>query len=156
MDGLLHLILVPFGYALELGFIALAGWIFWRTRRKLSGAPSQDERLLRVMLAVGLIFPTFFYAAVRMNDLGFRVPMIAQFVLLLWSTWWIQAVRAKCIAPPSLRMKRVLNWRSSMTGSIRRLSCWHRDERMPTPSDGLPRTKRTQRIVQAVGEAVIP
>src|SRR5690606_18943360 len=83
--ALLHLPFLPFAYALELGFFALAGGLFWRVRRRLGRPLSRDEGFDRVLLLVGLVVPLFVAAAIRQNDLGFRVPMLAQFVLLLWS-----------------------------------------------------------------------
>ncbi len=108
LDGLAHLVVLPLGYAIELGFLAFAGWMFWRARKRIEAPLSQDERLLRVMLAVGLIFPTFFYAAVRMNDLGFRVPMFAQLVLLLWAAYLLDAYQSGAIDLPKRRVKQLL------------------------------------------------
>lgn len=99
-DMFVHLPFLPLGYALEYGFFALAGVLFWRLRKRDARPLTQDERLLRVLLAVGLLFPTFAFAAVRNNDLGFRVPMLAQFVLLLWSADLLSALRHGTISLP--------------------------------------------------------
>ncbi len=108
LEGLAHLVFLPIGYAVELGFVGVAGWLFWRARKRMAAKLSQDERLLRVMFVVGLVFPTFFYSAIRMNDLGFRVPMFAQFVLLLWAAFLIEGFNSGAIAAPTNWMRRAL------------------------------------------------
>ncbi|MDX1438265.1 MAG: hypothetical protein R3284_00030 [Rubricoccaceae bacterium] len=108
LEMLIHLPFLPLSYALELGFFAVAGFLYWRWRRG-QGPLSQDERLIRVVLLVGILFSAFALAAVRNNDLGFRVPMFAQFVLLLWATdYWI-AIRDGSINPPKQWLLPVLS-----------------------------------------------
>jgi len=107
-EAFVHLPFLPLSYALEYGFFALAGILFWRLRKREAQPLTQDERLLRVILAVGLLFPAFAMAAVRNNDLGFRVPMLAQFVLLLWAADLFGALRLSTIRLPKPWMRPVL------------------------------------------------
>ena len=108
VDMLAHLPFLPISYILEFGFFALVGFLYWRWRKSQSQPLSPDERFLRVVLLVGLLFPGFVLAAVRNNDLGFRVPMFAQFVVLLWAADYWVAVREQAIELPKTWLKPVL------------------------------------------------
>lgn len=98
LESVIHLPFLPLSYALEFGFFALAGILFWRLRKRDPHPQSQNERLLAVILAVGLLLPTLAYSAVRNNDLGVRVPMLAQFVLVLWSADLLSALRSGAVS----------------------------------------------------------
>ncbi|HYE97024.1 MAG TPA: hypothetical protein VD962_12520, partial [Rubricoccaceae bacterium] len=98
--ALVHLALLPLNYALELGALALTGLLFWRWRRVQRRALSRDEAFLLVVALATLVFVTFARAAVRTNDLGFRGPMLLQFVLLLWAGDVLGALRAWAASPP--------------------------------------------------------
>lgn len=107
-NGVLHLLFLPVWYPLELGFIAITGWLYVKARRRVSASYVQDERLLVTILCVGLIVPVFFYSAIRMNDLGFRVPMFGQFVLVVWTAFLIEGWKTGSLKRPSRRLQRFL------------------------------------------------
>ena len=107
-EAFVHLPFLPVSYALEYGFFALAGVLFWWLRKREALPLTQDERLLRVILAVGLLFPAFAMATVRNNDLGFRAPMLAQFILLLWAADLLGALRQGTIRLPKTWLRPAL------------------------------------------------
>jgi hypothetical protein len=82
--ALIDLLSLPIAYFLELGFFFVAGWTLFRKQSTEAGAACQ------VLLAASLVFCSFVRSdTIRMNDLGARGMLIAQFVLLLWAAQWL-------------------------------------------------------------------
>jgi hypothetical protein len=75
---------MPFSYAVEFGFYALAAGIYWMWRCR-QGRLGLDERLVVVMAAAALAVSSFLAANVDHNDLGWRGIMFVQVAVLVWS-----------------------------------------------------------------------
>jgi len=82
------LLCLPLNYALELGFFAAVG--FYKFKKMRRAGASQTDVVLTILLFSALL-PASFLASVALdhNDLGWRVMLIAQFVLLLWAVEWV-------------------------------------------------------------------
>ena len=84
--NIVHLIVLPINYLLELGFFLIVGVIqlhrMWRNRREVT----QDQLCGLTMALTSIIICSFVSSAVNSsgNDLGWRGFLPAQFILLLW------------------------------------------------------------------------
>jgi hypothetical protein len=84
-SSLANLVFLPLNYFLELGFFAVAGWVF--IRRKAAG-PS--ELAARLMLLSSLILCSILRSnTIQMNDFGARGMLVPQFILLMWGAGWL-------------------------------------------------------------------
>ena len=82
-------IFLPLYYSLELGFFLIAGIGWLRSRRGLRSL-TRYELCGIAMAGSSLLLSTFVRSTViTANDFGWRVTMLAQFVLLVWATEWL-------------------------------------------------------------------
>jgi hypothetical protein len=84
---LIHLLLLPLNYFLELGFFLLAG-IYWYShcgKEQLAKNPFAKGEI--ILLLTSTILPTFFRSTlIANNDFGWRGWLPAQFILVVWGT----------------------------------------------------------------------
>jgi hypothetical protein len=77
-------ILVPIGYVVEFGIFLLGAVLFWR--RAGRRAMKTDLGLVLVLATAASFFVgTFMRSAIIMNDLGWRVMLLAQVATLVWT-----------------------------------------------------------------------
>lgn len=81
----LRFIFLPVNYFLELGFFAVAAFLFWKWRLSRRTPLTKEESLLASLALGSVLICTFLRSTIRWNDLGWRGFLVAQFVLLLWS-----------------------------------------------------------------------
>lgn len=81
----LYALFLPLNYFLEFGFFFVAGWLGMR-RIARQGFRNHAERAA-VALGVGSLLICTFVSSnvITTNDLGWRSPLVVQFVLLIWA-----------------------------------------------------------------------
>jgi hypothetical protein len=84
-QGLADLVFLPLNYFLELGFFALAAWALYRRK---PATPAGFAARLMLLSTIGFCSVVRSHT-IRMNDLGARGMLIAQFVLVLWGASWL-------------------------------------------------------------------
>lgn len=85
---LARIAMLPLGYALEFGLLALGAAIYWRDRAQplpVSGTAREARRVLALTGLAGLLVATFCKSTVISNDLGWRGVLFAQVAATLWS-----------------------------------------------------------------------
>lgn len=96
----INFLFLPANYALELGFLTLGVWIYWKYRSNLKIPLNRAELFLLVLFCACLFFCTFFRSAIINNDLGWRGFMFVQFLLILYSTPLLDALSGNTTALP--------------------------------------------------------
>jgi len=92
-------IFVPIGYVVEFGIFAFGSYLFWR-RAGRKGMTSDVGFVLVLATAASFIIGTFIRSAIIMNDLGWRVMLLAQIATLVWT---LSAVEAGAFTGPTRR-----------------------------------------------------
>ena len=89
--ALANLLMLPLNYFLETGvWFLLAG--VWLTRIWMRRRATEREIAALCIFGTSILVATFLKSAVfTNNDLGYRAPLLAQFIVLIWS---VDAVRA--------------------------------------------------------------
>jgi hypothetical protein len=83
--ALVHALLLPINYFFEFGFFFVAARWRWNLYRKRGIAFGRSEQCAVTMAATSVLICSFLRSGViTNNDLGWRGPLVAQFVLLLW------------------------------------------------------------------------
>ncbi len=81
----LNAVLLPLNYFLEFGFFFVVGNL-WLRRIRREGFRDQAEWGAVVLSAASLVICTFVSSTIiTNNDLGWRSPLVVQFMLLLWA-----------------------------------------------------------------------
>ena len=103
--ALVNLILLPVNYFLELGFVGVAGILYWRQRRTQGIGLDQQDYAHITMLATSFLVCSFLRSTVKFNDLGIRGWLFGQFVLLLWAVELVASARRSLLksAPDNSR-----------------------------------------------------
>lgn len=84
---LIHLLLLPLNYFLELGFFLLAGIYWYRHCGKAQLAKNLFAKGEIILLLTSAILATFFRSTlIANNDFGWRGWLPGQFILLVWGT----------------------------------------------------------------------
>ncbi len=78
-------LLLPLNYLLEFGFFLLATALYLSWRLRTGRALNRYEQAGLLMLLTSFLVATFLRSDIGNNDLGWRAPMLGQFVMLLWS-----------------------------------------------------------------------
>ena len=86
-----RLVALPFNYAFELGFFAVASAGYWWRRRR-GGKLDRGEMGVVLLAVAGLLVGSFVRSAIRSNDLGWRALLLAQFAVLLWSGQFVMGL----------------------------------------------------------------
>ncbi len=102
LAALIQVVLVAFGYFLELGFFFAVAVIQWRRDWPFTGL-SQQKKALWTMFFVSLGINAFVRSqTIGTNDLGFRSALFLQFVTLLWAVPMVESnFRGPTLALPS-------------------------------------------------------
>ena len=92
---LIHVLLLPANYFLELGFFMLAGLVYLQfSFKNTSSRKIISVDLLLLLTSVGIC--SFFESTIiQNNDLGWRGILPAQFILLIWSVNILSEIFAK-------------------------------------------------------------
>ena len=80
---------------MEFGVFAIAGMVYWRWCVRTEKTLCRNEMAFVTLAASALIIATFLRSNIAANDLGWRSAMFVQFILLLWSTDVVQALRSR-------------------------------------------------------------
>jgi hypothetical protein len=81
---LLMLALLPLNYFLELGFFFMAGFYWLKTRSKAAIKSNPFYFAEVILMAVVLLIGSTLRSTLANNDLGWRVWLPGQFILLIW------------------------------------------------------------------------
>jgi hypothetical protein len=86
ISNIIYLLFLPMSYLLELGFFFVAGmlWIQQNGKKPWKNNPFQTAEIILVLITV-LIGSFVRSTAIGSNDLGWRVWLFGQFILLIWS-----------------------------------------------------------------------
>ena len=84
--NLVNLLFLPINYLFELGFFFVAGllWIQQNWRIKWYATPYQTSEIILIVVTF-IIGSLFRSTVIGSNDLGWRVWLFGQFILLIWS-----------------------------------------------------------------------
>ncbi|MGH1572984.1 hypothetical protein ACRAWG_22780 [Methylobacterium sp. P31] len=83
--SVLRLILLPVNYYVALGVCAAGSFLFWRVVPRREAHASEAGRLLTICAAAALLLGGFLRSAILYNDLGWRVVLLAQVSVLVWT-----------------------------------------------------------------------
>lgn len=84
----LHLVLLPFNYAIEFGIFLWGTIAWWRSRTFDRREPVQW--LLFASTVTALLVASFLKSTIINNDLAWRSIWFAQFAAILWTAAWLQ------------------------------------------------------------------
>ncbi|MGL6073812.1 MAG: hypothetical protein ACRC8S_06580 [Fimbriiglobus sp.] len=90
---IVYIVMLPLFYIAELGFVLIAGLLYWRHRRSLTNPLTRQERFLQWSTIIAFLISTFLRSAIVNNDFGWRASMFVQFPLVLWSIPVLQDLR---------------------------------------------------------------
>jgi hypothetical protein len=86
-QNIIHLLLLPFNYLLELGFFFIAAFIWLKNYKNNPPTNNLYHQAEILLLAVTFFLASFVKSTVILNnDFGWRAWLPGQFVLLIWST----------------------------------------------------------------------
>lgn len=90
VKNLVNLIFLPVNYLFELGFYLLVGWLWLRQNAKSARSTNSYYVTEMLLLSVSVFVGTFVRSGIANNgivnnDLGWRVWMFGQFILLIWA-----------------------------------------------------------------------
>jgi hypothetical protein len=81
----LRLVLLPVNYYLAFGVFAAGALLFWRVVPRREAHAREAGRLLTICTVVALLLGGFLRSAILYNDLGWRVVLLAQAAMLVWT-----------------------------------------------------------------------
>ncbi|MGH7178149.1 MAG: hypothetical protein ACREJC_12275 [Tepidisphaeraceae bacterium] len=90
---------LPINWAMELGFFALGGFVYWLSMRRGS-ALTRTDRFGRTFFLISILTASFMRSSLAYNDLGWRTAIPAQVMLLLWSVPPLLALWDRWRNPP--------------------------------------------------------
>jgi hypothetical protein len=105
---LVDLLFLPVNYLIEFGLFSVLATLYWIHRLRQDAGFQRDDYLLVAMFSASLLVCSFFRSSISNNDLGWRGLMLGQFVLLLWSAFFIVDLLARLPGP--VRKKRRRFW----------------------------------------------
>ena len=93
--SLLMLVLLPLNYFLELGFFLIAGYYWLKTKSKSDFKSNPYYLVEMILMTVVLLIGSSLRSTIANNDLGWRVWLPGQFILLIWSVDVIEVLFSK-------------------------------------------------------------
>lgn len=86
-----YLLVLPVNYFVGFGFVLVGAFLFWRHRQVAGAArqPARNEMFLILLVCVSLLLGSFVSAKNCNNDFAWRVLLLAQFALTLWSAQFL-------------------------------------------------------------------